>query len=130
MLLGIRTDTGIAEFCLYDKKGYVVKKSTWEADRTLAHLLLKKLSEFVGGADYLLHDITGLFVFRGPGSYTGLRIGITVMNSLAYSLDVPIIGTDGDNWCEQAVKRLQAGENDRLVLPEYGTGPHITHPVK
>lgn len=126
MLLGIRTDTRVAELYLCDQHGNVVKKTTWEADRTLAHLLLKKLDEFVKEADCSLHDLTGLFVFTGPGSYTGLRIGLTVMNSLAYSLGIPVVGVNGESWVETGCTRLAGGDNDKVVLPDYGGEPHIT----
>lgn len=130
MLLGIRTDTGTAQFYLCDQHGNVVHNTTWEADRTLAHLLLKKLTEFVDEAGYTLGDLTGLFVFSGPGSYTGLRIGLTVMNTLAYSLTIPIVGATGDSWVKTAATRLVGGDDDQVVLPDYGGEVHITRPVK
>lgn len=130
MLLGIKTDKPEVEFVLVNDMGNVVNKTTWNADRELAHHLLDRLQSFVkkSGAD--LHALTGLFVFRGPGSYTGLRIGITVMNSLAYAQALPIVGTDGESWIEDGTSRLASGENDKVVLPEYGGDPHITKAKK
>ena len=129
MLLGIKTDNPIAELYLYD--GAVqIATMTWQADRELAHHLLKKIDEFLERSGQSLDSVTGLFVFQGPGSFTGLRIGLTVMNTLSYAKSVPIVGETGENWKEAATARLAAGENDNVVMPFYGADARITTPKK
>ena len=98
----------------------------WQAGRTLARGLLKFLEEKTGD----LHDIGGIGVMKGPGSFTGLRIGLTVANTLADSLNVPIASATGEDWREMALKKLRAGENEKIVMPEYGAAAHITAPRK
>ncbi len=98
----------------------------WQAGRTLARGLLKFLEEKTGD----LHDISGIGVMKGPGSFTGLRIGLTVANTLADSLNIPIAGATGEDWREMALKKLHAGENEKIVMPEYGAAAHITAPRK
>ena len=98
----------------------------WQAGRTLARGLLKFLEEKTGD----LHDISGIGVMRGPGSFTGLRIGLTVANTLADSLNIPIVGAMSEDWREMALKKLHAGENEKIVMPEYGAAAHITAPRK
>lgn len=39
-----------------------------------------------------IHEITHLAIAKGPGSYTGLRIGFSLIKSLSYALNIPIIG--------------------------------------
>lgn len=129
MYLGIRTDSPVAEFYLYDGTSQKAEK-TWQADRQLAHGLLGQLEAFLGEHKVAFHELTGLFVFRGPGSFTGLRIGITVLNTIAYSEGIAIIGTDGDGWREDALARLAHGEDDQVILPFYGADPRITKPIK
>jgi tRNA threonylcarbamoyladenosine biosynthesis protein TsaB len=73
-----------------------------------------------------LEDIQGIVVFKGPGSFTGLRIGITVANALAYSLNVPIVSDEEADWLQTGIQRLMAGESEPVALPEYGAAPHIT----
>ena len=51
-------------------------------------------------------------------------------NTLADSLSVPIVGVGGDDWQELALEKLQAGENEKIVMPEYGAAAHITTPRK
>lgn len=98
----------------------------WQAGRTLARGLLKFLEEKTGD----LHDINGIGVMKGPGSFTGLRIGLTVANTLADSLNIPIVGATGEDWQKVALKKLRAGENEKIVMPEYGAAAHITAPRK
>ena len=98
----------------------------WQAGRTLARGLLKFLEEKTGD----LHNISGIGVMKGPGSFTGLRIGLTVANTLADSLNIPIVGATGEDWQKVALKKLRAGENEKIVMPEYGAAAHITAPRK
>lgn len=102
----------------------------WQADRELAkHLLtyLEKQLEKVGAS---WNDVQGIGVMKGPGSFTGLRIGVTVMNTLADTNHIPIVGTNGEDWQHVAILRLKNGEDDKVVLPEYGRQANITKPRK
>jgi len=103
------------------------KDFSWQAGRELARGLLKFLEEKVGGD---LKNISGIGVMKGPGSFTGLRIGLAVANTLADSLGIPVVGEAGENWQEKALDKLQSGENQRIILPDYGADPHITKPRK
>jgi len=45
-----------------------------------------------------LSDIKGILVIKGPGSFTGLRVGLTVANQFAHELKIPILGLRQDEW--------------------------------
>lgn len=131
MLLGLKTDNPVAEFYLYDEAGTLLAEYQWRADRQLAHGLLTEIDTFLVSHDCSLQSLTGLFAYEGPGSFTGLRIGLTVMNTLAYALQVPVVGQAFDTgWREMAVGRLRSGENDGVVTPFYGVDARITLPRK
>ena len=102
----------------------------WQADRTLARDLLGYLRDSLAKYSASFADITAIGVFSGPGSYTGLRIGLTVMNTLAASLKVPIVGAGGKDWQAMCYERIRQGESDHIVLPDYGGDAHITKPRK
>lgn len=102
----------------------------WEAGRTLARDMLKYLHDKLGEHDASFEDIAAIGVYRGPGSFTGLRIGLTVLNTLADAASIPIVGETGDDWKVRALARLDQAENDKIVLPEYGGEAHITKPRK
>jgi len=104
--------------------------TNWDAGRGLAKGLLEFLENELEFQEKSWKDVTGLAIYKGPGSFTGLRIGITVFNTLAYANKWPIVGVTGDDWRQDGVKRLEAGENDEIVLPEYGGEANITKPRK
>mgnify|MGYP000880997867 CR=1 FL=1 len=124
MIILLDTSTAICFLTVID--GDSRRSYEWEAGRTLARGLLGFLQEKTGD----LHKITGVGVMKGPGSFTGLRIGLTVANTLADSLSVPIVGVSGDNWQDVALEKLQSGENEKIILPTYGSEAHITRQKK
>jgi tRNA threonylcarbamoyl adenosine modification protein YeaZ len=45
-------------------------------------------------ADKSVRDLTHVIVIKGPGLFTGLRVGVTIANTIAYSLQIPIAGVN------------------------------------
>ena len=128
MILAIDTSTPLCRVWLVD--GEKRTEESWEAGRGLADGILKYLRELLSSAGYAWQDIEAIVVFKGPGSFTGLRIGLTVMNTLADTNGLPIVGETGEGWLEDGLKRLADGESDGLVMPLYGREPNITKPRK
>ena len=110
--------------------GHALVATSWYAHRELADRLLKEMDSFFAEHDADVHSLNGLVVYKGPGSFTGLRIGITVMNTLADSVKIPIVGVTGENWQQEGITMIEAGDTHHIVLPEYGSLPHITKPKK
>jgi tRNA threonylcarbamoyladenosine biosynthesis protein TsaB len=129
IILTIRTDKPISELALFndDKK---IDEITWQAHRSLADTIHTQIKGLLNKNCLILKDINGIVCFKGPGSFTGLRIGLTVGNTLALGLGIPIVGTSGKNWQQKGVKDLPKGKNDKIILPKYGKEAHITIPKK
>lgn len=102
----------------------------WVSERELARGLLQFLVECTERHKLTLVELRGLGVYRGPGSFTGLRIGVSSLNTLASFADIPIVGAVGDGWRNESLERLRSGVNDKIVLPEYGREARITTPRK
>lgn len=133
MLFGIKTDQPEVIFYLYDDVGRKVDQYVWAADRTLASQLLQQLDGYLSRHGLVWRDVRGMFIYAGPGSFTGLRIGHTVVNAIAYAEHIPLVSTQGDKWCNKALSRLLAGDNDGYALPSYGEAariipPNLKHP--
>lgn len=129
MYLLIDTSTPVTRITLVEDDTVIFQES-WDIGRQLATYLLGHLEEVLRSREADWHSLKGLGVYRGPGSFTGLRIGITVMNTLASSLAIPIIGGEADEWHRSVLRRLHEGDNDRIVMPLYGSEPTITTPKK
>ena|GEM_PF-30546 len=158
MILAIKTAGDPTEIYLLNDSGEIVRQKVWNAERRLAHDLLGEIEELLttchpelvsGSTEYnvdsehpekseIFHGfqndkwgiLSDIIVFRGPGSFTGLRIGITTANTIAYARNVPIVDTTGENWRENGLEKLKQNENDQIVMPEYGAEPNITKPKK
>ena len=128
MILLLDTSTPVCKLTLVD--GDWRYEDEWQADRTLAKNLLRYLTEQLEKNGKTFSDITALGAFRGPGSFTGLRIGLTVLNTIADSGNLPIIGEEGEDWQKKAIAKINDGQNDQIVLPYYGSEAHITKPRK
>lgn len=129
MILTIRTDKPEAEVGLFDQEKKL-SYETWQAHRQLSETIHTKIQELLKEQKADWSDITGIVCFTGPGSFTGLRIGITVGNALALGLNIPVVGSNGEDWIRDGVARLEKNENDKSVIPEYGRDPHITQQKK
>lgn len=85
-------------------------------DRSMTEKILafihEKLQE--NSADW--HDITEITYFSGPGSFTGLRIGAAIVNTLADQLQIPLFD--------------HHGIAHQVILPDYGRPANISNPKK
>ncbi len=122
----IRTDNPQAELHLY-RDSEQLDEMVWHAHRTLSDTILNNIHELLSKHQLTLHDINKIGVYKGPGSFTGLRIGITTANSLAYAMFVPITSGSGAEWQKQC---LDKSTDENNVIPEYGADPHITKQKK
>lgn len=129
MILVLRTDKPEAELGLYDGTNQVAYE-TWQAHRQLAETIHQKITGLLAEQDKSLSDITGIVIYQGPGSFTGLRIGMSVANALAYSQDVPIAAAGGDDWIQTGIQQLTESPSKKPVTPEYGQAPNITQQKK
>ncbi len=128
MILFLDTSTGNCRIWLGENS---FKK---ELNRNMARDILKFLEDSLKniGKDY--KDLEGIGFFAGPGSFTGLRIGASVANTLADGLNIPIVAIkkedEDDDWRQKAFEKLKNNENDKIALPFYGRDANITKPRK
>lgn len=98
----------------------ILRLNNQEYQRIGRYDLAKKIFDFIHGklrennADW--HDISEITFFSGPGSFTGLRIGAAIVNTLADQLNIPLYN--------------HHGEKVPLILPDYGRPANISAPKK
>lgn len=118
VILGIRTNKPQAELYLYkDKKQLGQLK--WRAHRELSKTIHTQIEKLLNTSSISWNDIGGIVCFKGPGSFTSLRIGLTVANSLAYAQSISIVACRGEHWLKKGIADLRAGKNDKTAIPYY-----------
>ena len=129
MILAIRTDKAEAELYLLSGSE-TLDTYKWLAHRELADTLLLKIRDFISNNNVGLKDLEGLIIFTGEGSFTGLRIGTSTANSLAYGLGIAVAAGTGTDWIHGGLVNLQASKPGEYVIPRYNAEPNITEPRK
>ena len=128
-VLAIRTDKPDAELYLY-VSGKKLAEIKWRAHLKLAETLNSKIQEILNMLSISYDNLGGIAIYKGPGSFTGLRIGMSVANALAFSLGIPIVSKSGNNWLESSMEDLLKGKNEKIVAPKYGAPARVTKPKK
>src|SRR5262245_13529736 len=91
MILAIDTATLYAGLALYNQDGVQAEES-WYAGRNHTVELMPRLVRMLKSAGLQVKDLTALAVSLGPGSFTGLRIGLAVAKGLALPHKLPVVG--------------------------------------
>ncbi len=124
MILALSTTGSTTELWLLPDGGHV----EWESGRRLADELLDRIKGICKAKSQTIDDITGIIILSGPGSFTSLRIGHTVANALADSLDIPIVGAMGDDWLKEGQAALPKTKPGQSVWPFYGAEANVSRP--
>jgi tRNA threonylcarbamoyladenosine biosynthesis protein TsaB len=91
MLLAIDTATHTASLALHD--GLRVRyEATWEAHRRHTVQLTARLAEALEDLGMTPEGLSGVAVMLGPGSFTGLRVGMAVAKGLTLARGMPLVG--------------------------------------
>jgi tRNA threonylcarbamoyladenosine biosynthesis protein TsaB len=110
-ILCIETATEICSVAIVTEEKVLVLKENKEGNAHAAQLTtLITQSLFEAGID--LKQVDAIAVSRGPGSYTGLRVGVSTAKGLCYALDKPLIGIP----TLQALQAIVVGEDRQLAV--------------
>ncbi len=90
-------------------------KSAVPAEQAHGALIMKGIAQLLQSANCQVQDINGIVVATGPGSFTGLRIGIAAAKGMALALNIPVVGVSLLELAEY--KLAGVGQNVKVVLP-------------
>ena len=121
MILYINTTCGNDIEVALKKGSRVVRANKIEAPYKQAEKLLPQIDRLLKESDVKLTDISGVEVENKGGTWTSLRIGVVLANTLSYALNIPIEGMSG-------AKISKKGLN--IVKPVYNKEPSISKPAK
>ena len=102
----------------------IVDEKSWNGFGDLSETLLVEIEKLLVSQKINFGNLERIVVNSGPGSYTGVRIGVTTANFLAWSLGIPIVAGKIINEKLQ----VQKLKNQDFILPIYSGEPNITKP--
>ena len=116
MQLAIDTSTDTASLALV-RDGCILAELTWRCGQNHTRQLMPNLEHLLHQLELSPADITAIIVARGPGSFNGLRVGISAAKGLAFSLNVPIVGISS-----LETEAYQHAETGLPVCPIFNAG--------
>ncbi len=127
MLLAIDTATRYLSLALHDGQDLIAEQ-IWRTGNKHNNLLASAVQELLEVCDVSPTSLTALAVSVGPGSYTGLRIGVSLAKGMAAAHDLPLIGISTldtlaagspfENTRYRLLTIVQAGRG-RIISGEY-----------
>jgi len=116
MLLAIDTSTDTASLALV-QDSQVLAELTWRCEQNHSVELLPRLADLLGRSKSNLQSINSIIVAKGPGSFNGLRVGVSTAKGLAFSLGIPIVGIS-----TLEVEAYQHAETNLPICPIFNAG--------
>jgi tRNA threonylcarbamoyl adenosine modification protein YeaZ len=118
-LLAIDTATSVAVVALGAADGSLVAEDGWSAGYRHGEDLLPRVRSLLEAGSVTLENLGGIVVGTGPGTFTGLRVGIATAKGIARALSLPIAGVPSG----AALLEASGEQNPVLLLP---AGPSDT----
>lgn len=91
LILSIETATKVCSVAVH-QKGVLLGLNEIHLDNVHSQKIMGSISALLGQLSIECNSLDAVAVSSGPGSYTGLRIGVSVAKGFAYALDIPLIG--------------------------------------
>jgi hypothetical protein len=130
LFLNTSKDKKLDVFLLVANK---VDHLTVKADYKVSEKLLLSISKILSRNKVQLKDISGIITVSGPGPFTSLRIAISVSNTLAFCLQIPVVGViNPENKLKDkelidiGLRQLLKPKLHSYLQPFYGKEPNIT----
>jgi len=114
LILSIETSTQVCSVAL-NKGDVMLGEYKVSEEKSHSRLLTHFIDTILQDCGYKLNDVDAFAVSQGPGSYTGLRIGVSTAKGLCFALDKPLISV---NTLESMAHSVNANNIDkRYVCP-------------
>ena len=128
-LLALDTATRHPTLALIGPDTDVVGERQWESRHRHGEQLLEELDQLLAAVGAHVRDLHGVIAGIGPGSFTGLRIGLATAKTIAYSLEVPVLGVSTTQALALAVNDEETGRTTFAVTLPAGATDRYVHRV-
>ncbi|MEO8638473.1 MAG: tRNA (adenosine(37)-N6)-threonylcarbamoyltransferase complex dimerization subunit type 1 TsaB [Chloroflexota bacterium] len=130
MIIAIESASSDRSLALASQDGVAFASDGWASDGRQASELLPRLLVLLARAGRDLREVTALAVGVGPGSFTGLRVSMSLAKGIALALRVPVVGIPSlEAWLEAepraAAAIARAGAQDAYLLSRGASQPRM-----
>ena len=116
MILSIETSTSNCSVALHSADGVLFQLKELNAQNIHASQLFVFIEQIMKDNCLSYAQLSAIAVGKGPGSYTGLRIGVSAAKGLCYSLDIPLISINTLLSKAYSAKQL-ISDPDAFIIP-------------
>lgn len=114
MILFIDTNGANHTITLF-KQNIILKSYTWAIKKDKRQDVLVMIEKLLTSCKVEKKDLCGILVYQGPGSFTSVRVGVTIANALAWSLNIPVYGVKSNNYNEKIPDLTIKNKLDELI---------------
>lgn len=111
LTLAIDTSTNVLSIALVSGDEVLASQDV-STKNNQSEILMMKIEEMMRKCNLLPTDLEKIAVAIGPGSYTGIRVGVTAAKSLAYALDIPVVSVSS----LKVMAQLKRGADIRVAM--------------
>lgn len=115
LLLALETATGVSSVAVFESDRLLAQLD-FHADRLHARLMTVLVQQALDNLQIPITEMAAIVVSQGPGSYTGLRVGVSTAKGLAMALDLPLISVGSLEALAHSVTDL-ARAKDAWICP-------------
>jgi tRNA threonylcarbamoyladenosine biosynthesis protein TsaB len=90
VILSLETSTPICSIALHES-GALIREKSLDLPGAHSEKLMGMIDTLLDECQFTVEDVEAVAVSEGPGSYTGLRIGVSVAKGLAFAREIPLI---------------------------------------
>ena len=109
LILNIETSTKNCSVALYDSDELISEKSLLADKYSHSEKLNCFIEDLIKDSSFEFKDIDAISVSKGPGSYTGLRIGVSTAKGLCYALSIPLISVSTLRAMSYSMSQIKTG---------------------
>ena len=91
--LAINTASRTTQIALL-KQDKILREKEWISENNESEKLMPEIDDLLKNKKIKYDDLERIIVVKGPGSFTGLRVGVSVANAIAYVQKIPVYGID------------------------------------
>jgi len=113
-ILSIETSTDVCSVAIHNESNLIAFQR-YDLAKSHSSLLAVIIQQLLENADLKISDLSAIAVSAGPGSYTGLRIGVSTAKGIAFGQNLPVIALDSLDILNAAFQKFQ--RRDEYAMP-------------